>query len=152
VFLDVTHIALPVPAVPEAEEYYASLLGLDLVYRDICVDGEWFGLQRYTDWRAADGATARISVLARGALVLVLSDGTPGSPHGGCELGLRVTLANLNDLRIRVAEHGVDFSENAAGEMRFADRLGVRWHVGIAAFNDPASMGTGARAGRWWPG
>jgi len=152
VFLDVTHLALTVPSVPNAEEYYASLLGLDLVYRDICVEGEWFGLPRHADWLAADGATARISVLARGALVLVLSDGATSSPPGGCEVGLRVTLADLNDLRIRVAEHGVDFSENAAGQMRFVDRLGVRWHVGIAAFNDPASMGTGARAGRWWPG
>lgn len=147
-----THLALPVAAVPEAEEYYASLLGLDIVYRDICVDGEWFGLERYADWRAADGATVHISVLARGALVLVLSDEEPSVPPGPCEVGLRVTLADLNQLRIRVAEHGVDFRENSGGAMRFDDRLGVRWHVGIAAFNNPASMGTGARAGRWWPG
>jgi hypothetical protein len=35
--------------------------------------------------------------------------------------------------------------------MTFDDRLGFRWHVGIAAYNDPASMGAGERTGRWWP-
>lgn len=150
-FLDITHLRIAVDSVPDAEAYYASLFDLALVCRDILVDGEWFGLSPATDWRAADGAECRVSVLARGPLVLVLDEAMPAGTGHPAVLGLRTHLAGLNQLRIRAAEHGVDFVENTADTVSFDDRLGFRWHFGLAAFNDPASMGAGARTGRWWP-
>jgi catechol 2,3-dioxygenase-like lactoylglutathione lyase family enzyme len=152
-FLGLTHITLGVPSVPDAEEYYASLFGLEVAFRDVRIDGEWFGLRPWSDWRAADGADAYLSVLHRDALVIVLEDvlGEGGGAQARSEIGLQVNLANLNELRIRVAEHNVDFRENRADLMTFDDRLGFRWHIGIAAYNDPASMGAGERTNRWWP-
>lgn len=150
-FLGITHLRLPVAAVPEAEAYYLSLLGLDLAYRDILVDGEWYGLPVHADWQAADGASGRISVLAGGPLVLVLSDSDPPRPGTPETVGLLVAFRDLNTLRIRVAEHDVAFRENDAGAFSFDDRFGFRWQVGIAAYNDPASMGAGSRTAKWWP-
>jgi catechol 2,3-dioxygenase-like lactoylglutathione lyase family enzyme len=146
-----THVALTVPDVAEAEDYYRSLFALEVAFRDVEIEGQWYGLRPDSDWRAADGCTARMSALARGPFVLALEEGVAADAGRLNHIGLRMTLENLTHLRIRAHEHGVEVEENRADLLAFRDRYGVRWEIGLVAFDRPASMGAGARTGRWWP-
>lgn len=150
-YLSMTHIALTVPDVPAAEEYYRSLLGLAIAFRDVAINGEWYGLRPGTDWRAADGYTAARSTLSNGALVIAIEQGDACSSGRLQHIGLRLTLEDLTSLRIRAFEHETVVEKNDAGLLTFRDRYGIRWEAGLAAFDEPASLGAGARTGRWWP-
>lgn len=149
-YLGVTHVAITVPDVPAAEDYYRSLLGLTPAFRDVEIDGEWYGLRPDSDWRAADGCTNAVSALGNGALMLFLEQGdqAPGLPH---RIGLHLALEDLTQLRIRAFEHNADIDINHAGLLRFRDRFGIQWEAGLAAYDRPAALGAGARLGRWWP-
>ena len=148
----ITHVALCVEDVAAAEQYYCSLLALEVAFRDIEVEGEWFGLRPEYDWEAADGANAQVCALGRGNLVLALESGRPTSEASRLQhIGLRVSFDDLQSLRIRVAEHEIEAEITRPDLLVFSDRFGVRWEVGIAAYDDPSSMGTGPRTGRWWP-
>lgn len=150
-YLGVTHIALSVPSVPDAEEYYCSLLGLAVAFRDVEVEGEWYSLRPGTDWRAADGWTRAMSALGNGALVLALEEGDRGMTGPVDHIGLRLTLEDLTALRIRAFEHEVTVEENRADLLVFRDRYGVCWEAGLTAYDQLAVMATGNRTGRWWP-
>lgn len=153
-YQSITHVALTVSNVEEAEEYYRSLLGLTVAFRDVRIDGEWYGLRSGYDWRAADGCELAVSVLGNGPLNLALESGEAaenGRSHHLGHVGLRVSLGILDELRIRALEHEAEIVTNRSDLLVFEDRYRIRWEVGIAAYDNPAAMGTGARTGRWWP-
>ena len=151
VYQSITHVALKVANVEEAEEYYHSLLGLTVAFRDVQIEGEWYGLRSGYDWRAADGCELAVSVLGNGPLNLALESGDAPANGRLNHVGLRVSLGVLDELRIRAVEHEAAIVTNRSDLLVFEDRYHIRWEVGIAAYDNPAAMGTGARTGRWWP-
>jgi catechol 2,3-dioxygenase-like lactoylglutathione lyase family enzyme len=150
-YQSITHVSLTVDDVPAAEDYYRSLLALEVAFRDVEVDGAWYGLAPDSDWLAADGCTTRMCALSNGALVLALEEGDGVAGGRLNHIGLRVTLEDLTHLRIRAHEHDTVVETNTADRLVFRDRYGVRWEVGLVAYDRPGAMGTGPRTGRWWP-
>lgn len=149
--LGITHVALRVSNLPEAEAYYAALFGLQVAFREVeCEDG-WRTLRPANDWSAAiaAGHAPGLSVLHGGALTLALEAG-PAQPAGQLShIGLAVAAEQLDALRQRIAALGGNAGLQRADLLVFDDRFGVRWEIAAAPLPPAEQQSSGARAGRW---
>jgi len=72
------HIALVVPDLREAEEYYQSLFQMELIGREAeLVDGKWYTLPAGKSWEDAEAAGIELGMLAlrKGDIVLAFFPG-----------------------------------------------------------------------------
>ena len=79
----IRHIALFVPDLREAEEYYQSLFGMELIGREAELeDGLWYTLPLDKSWDDAEAAGIELGMLAlrKGEIVLALFSGD--APQG----------------------------------------------------------------------
>ena len=143
-----SHIAITVPDLEQAEEYYQALFDMELVTREeLGPDGDR-QLPRDKDWSDARRAGIDLYMVAlrREGFVLALFD--EASPFIG-ELGLpnsRPLFIGLNlpadeIARVRARLPGEDWDQESGG---FRDRYGVGWQFGDGTFS-----GAGDRNGRW---
>ncbi|HZQ37261.1 MAG TPA: VOC family protein [Dehalococcoidia bacterium] len=147
----ISHIALTVPALAEAETYYAALFGLSVAFREVeCGDG-WRTLRPGTGWpeATAAGHAPGLSVLHGGGLVLALEAGPAVEQGTLSHVGLTVEPAELDALRGRLEAQRCRVADQRADLLVFADRFGVRWEVAAAPLPPPAQQSGGARLGRW---
>ncbi len=149
--LGISHIALTVADLPEAERYYAELFDLAVAFREVeCADG-WRTLRAGTGWpeAAAAGYAPGLGVLCGGGLTLALEAG-PGGPSGRLShVGLLVSTEQLTVLRARLARLGGAVDTERSDLVVFDDRFGVRWEVASAPQPPPERQSAGARRGRW---
>ena len=71
----IRHIAMVVPDLKEAEEYYQFLFGMELLGRETKLeDGKWYQLPLNKSWEDSDAAGIEIRMLAlrRGNIVIAL--------------------------------------------------------------------------------
>jgi catechol 2,3-dioxygenase-like lactoylglutathione lyase family enzyme len=75
------HIALFVPDLRAAEDFYGRVFGMDLLFRESDVDGEesWYALPPDKGWQDAERAGIDLAMVAlkRDAFVLALFRGAP---------------------------------------------------------------------------
>lgn len=71
----ITHVAIEVPDLIKAEEFYTTLFNTDVSYRQTEIDGEWYTLPEKTDWEAAikKGVEPEMSFIARDEFFLALA-------------------------------------------------------------------------------
>lgn len=138
------HVALYVgPRFQEAEEYYAALLGMEVVLREgIAADGEWSQLRPELGWE--DVAESRIGMVAlqRGDVILPLFADEP-SGERFYAIGLVVGEDEIAGVAARLSEEERGGS-SAEHWLAFVDRYGLRWQLSTTA----PFRGAGAR-GRW---
>jgi catechol 2,3-dioxygenase-like lactoylglutathione lyase family enzyme len=104
VYRAVTHIAIHIAPLREAEAYYRSLFGLQVAFREAEVNGVWRTLPDTAGWEeaAASGIKLGLSVLGRDSFVLALSAGTDAAAGGRLDhIGLLVDETGLIELRQR---------------------------------------------------
>ena len=143
----VRHIALVVPNLREAEEYYQSLFQMELIGREAELDdGQWYTLPVGKGWEDAEAAGIELSMLAlrKGDFVLALF---PGSNLSGqvWAIGLAMPPAQVAEVRNQLppeAEVILDHSE----QFNFRDRYGISWQ--LVPPGDEFLM-NGDTAGRW---
>jgi len=141
------YVALYVPDLRAAEEFYARLFGMELLFREGKRDGEWRAQRPGEDWSDAETAGAKLLMVAlqRGEFVLALFQGspTPGTVVEIC-LGLdppeeiEAVLASLPENARRLDEPG--------GEIEFEDPFGYVWTLQAP---DVPFVSPDALAGRW---
>ena len=143
-----THVALAAGQLREAEEFYLSLLGLTVTFREAETADGWRTL-RGGGWdaAAAAGIEPGLSSLRRDGIVLALeaADAQPGGDGMLSHLGLAVDDADLAELRQRATELGCRIVTDRDSLLVLDDIYGVRWEVSTSA----ELTSTGARTGRW---
>lgn len=126
----VRHIALVVPDLREAEEYYQSLFQMELIGREAELeDGQWYTLPVGKSWDDAEAAGIELNMLALRKDDIVLAFFPGPNPSGQVfAIGLAMPSAQVAEVKKRLpadAEVLVDESE----QFNFRDRYGITWQL-----------------------
>jgi catechol 2,3-dioxygenase-like lactoylglutathione lyase family enzyme len=144
------HVALHVPDLEHAEEYYRRVFDLDVVTREALSSGNltdddtWAQLPHPATWDDARRAGLEIQMvgLRRGDLLLALF---PGHPRPGTVFLIAVvaTVEEIASVRGRLPDDtAIEVDEDDA--LTFLDPFGFRWQL-----CGPGFAGPGDRHGRW---
>jgi catechol 2,3-dioxygenase-like lactoylglutathione lyase family enzyme len=128
--LQIRHLALFVPDLRAAEEFYCRLLDMRLLFREARVrEGEWYTLRPGQGWDdvAAVGIEMGMIALKRDDFVLALFSGAP-SPGTVVEIGLSLAPEEIEALRGRLPG-GAEVVQHEHGDLMFVDPYGFAWHV-----------------------
>lgn len=143
----VRHIALFVPDLREAEQYYQRLFEMELIGREAHLeDALWYTLPPDRTWEDARAAGIELSMLAlkRGSLVLALF---PGNPRPGqiYMIGLNVPPRDISRIRKRLPSD-VEVWEDEPKALTFRDRYAIIWQIYGSGIGFQSS---GEAHGRW---
>jgi catechol 2,3-dioxygenase-like lactoylglutathione lyase family enzyme len=152
-FRGISHVALLVNDLREAEGYYRHLFGMMVAYRETFLEGEWRTYRSERSWEdlATSWPGPRLSVLRRDGFVLMLEQGEPGGARDQLDhVGIHVEPADLDEMRWRAVDARCQTVTKLATSFVFVDRFQVQWEVSAdSAPDDPLSQSSGIRAGRW---
>lgn len=144
---EVRHIALFVPSLREAEQYYQRLFGMELIGREAHLDDNlWYTLPLDRTWEDAEAAGIELSMLAlkRGSLVLALFPGHP-KPGQIYMIGLNMPRREISRLRKRLPADAEVF-EDRPRAFTFRDRYAIIWQIYESGSDFQSS---GEAQGRW---
>jgi catechol 2,3-dioxygenase-like lactoylglutathione lyase family enzyme len=148
----VTHVALRVERLREAEMFYRSLFALEVAFREAETPDGWWTLPESADWDDAQrtGIDLGLVMLYRGGLRLALEAADAVAEDGQLShVGVFVDEGELTRLRAVTADLGCKIVLDRAQALIFDDAFGVRWELNSFIYDDPPSLSTGARTGRW---
>ena len=141
------HIALFVPDLQEAEGYYQSLLGMELIGREAELeDGLWYTLPSDRGWVDARAAGIDLGMVAlrKGDIVLALFAGDV--PQGQVfAIGLTLSSEEIAGIRSRLPA-GEELTQGQPDHLEFRDPYQILWQ--ISAPGDQFRT-AGDFAGRW---
>jgi catechol 2,3-dioxygenase-like lactoylglutathione lyase family enzyme len=148
-----THLALRVERLRAAEAFYCELFALEVAFREAETPDGWRTLPTRADWADAKAAGVRLDLvmLYRDGFRLALEGVDRVSPPGLLShVGVYADESELERLRERAEGTGckiVTFDRERS--LVIDDPFGVRWELNTFAYDDPPSLSTGARTGRW---
>lgn len=147
----VTHIALTVPALRTAEEFYCALFGLSVAFREAKTAAGLATLPPGLDWTEAERAGVKLDqiMLHRPGFNLALETGESGNVGPLSQFGVQWSEADLARLRATAPECGCQVLAERADLFVFRDPFGVQWEITTNAYDDPARYSNGVRNGRW---
>jgi catechol 2,3-dioxygenase-like lactoylglutathione lyase family enzyme len=148
-YRSVTHLALRVADLRQAEEFYGALFDLRVAFREADVADGWRTLPEGAGWEDAQaaGISLDLSVLHRDALRLALERAGEGFVAGGrlSHVGLEITDVEMERLRQAAPGLGCQIVQDRRGLLLVDDPYGVRWELTTGyALRNP-----GAVTGRW---
>jgi catechol 2,3-dioxygenase-like lactoylglutathione lyase family enzyme len=126
------HIALVVPDLRQAEEYYQSLFGMDLIGREaILKDGLWYTLPFDKGWDDAQAAGIDLGMLAlrKGEMVLALFSGD--APQGQVfAIGLAMPAEEIAEIRSRLSSNAMVWTDKP-DKLEFRDPYQIIWQISV---------------------
>jgi catechol 2,3-dioxygenase-like lactoylglutathione lyase family enzyme len=144
------HVALRVPDLQQAEEFYQHVFGLDVVTRETLTGGSltdderWAQLPPTASWDDARRAGVEIQMvgLRCGDLLLALF---PGDPQPGTVFLIAITASaeEVASVRGRLPA-GTPVETDEVDALTFIDPFGFRWQL-----CGPGFTGPGDAHGRW---
>jgi catechol 2,3-dioxygenase-like lactoylglutathione lyase family enzyme len=145
----VRHIALVVPDLRAAEEYYQQLFDMTIVTREApLADGLWYALPHDKRWENAVEAGIDLAMVAlrKDNLVLALFQGV-AAPGQVFAIGLYVAEAEIGRIRDRMPPDAI-ILDDKPDSLGFIDRYRINWQI-----STPGSefQGSGDITGRWIP-
>lgn len=148
----VTHIALRVLKLQDAEAFYGTLFDLAVAWREAeTVDG-WRTLPPDTSWSDAEAAHIHLGLvmLYRPGFALALEAVDEVAMLGQLShIGLHVDSHELARLRQHAIHLGCRIVHDHATTVVFDDPFGVRWEPTTIDYTAPRQYSTGARTGQW---
>jgi catechol 2,3-dioxygenase-like lactoylglutathione lyase family enzyme len=147
-----THVALRVERLREAETLYRGLFALEVAFREAGTADGWATLPDSADWDDAERAGLRLGLvmLHRDGFHLALEAADAVAPNGLLShLGVLADEQELGRLREVAPAAGCEIVVDHQRALVLVDPLGVRWELNSFAYDDPHSLSTGARRGRW---
>jgi catechol 2,3-dioxygenase-like lactoylglutathione lyase family enzyme len=128
----VTHIALVVPDLREAETFYQSVFDMELIGREaVRADGLWATLPFDQGWDDAEVADIELSMVAlrKDQFVLALFRGaaTPGQVY---VIGLAMPAEEIAGVRARMPE-GVFDRGGSPDRLEFRDPWQITWQISL---------------------
>ncbi len=148
----VTHIALRVERLREAEVFYRELFGLQVAFREAETREGWDTLPAEKSWDDVERAGIELGLvmLYRDAFRLALEAVDSVTKDGQLShIGVLTDPDELARLRKLVASAGLEVAADREQALVFDDPFGVRWELNTFPYDDPQSLSTGARLGRW---
>lgn len=142
------HIALFVPDLRAAEDFYRRIFGMDVLFRESDLDGEesWYTLPPERGWDDAETAGIELAMVAlkRDEFVLALFRGAP-QPGTVLEVCFGLAAEEIERVRARLREDVIT-PEHRERWLRFDDPFGFRWTL-----QEPhvSFVSSGKIAGRW---
>lgn len=142
----VSHIALFVPNLQEAERFYKDLFEMELIGREVeKEDGLWYTLPFDKGWEdaTAAGIDVGMSALRRGKFVLALFRGAhpPGQVFA---IGLSATEEEIKAIYERLSPD-IKIEEFQPGRLEFLDPYHITWQIAV----EPTFRTAGDFANRW---
>jgi catechol 2,3-dioxygenase-like lactoylglutathione lyase family enzyme len=147
-----THVALRVGDLRQAEAYYRTLFALEVAWREADTPDGWATLPTGAEWDDAERAGFHLDLvmLHRDGVRLALeATDTVVGPGQLSHLGIFVDEQDLDRLRDAAVAAGSRIIVDREQALIFDDAFGVRWELNTFAYDDPPSMSTGVRMGRW---
>jgi catechol 2,3-dioxygenase-like lactoylglutathione lyase family enzyme len=147
----VTHIALIVSPLRQAEEFYQTLFALEVAFREAETAAGWYTLPSDAGWDDAQAAGITLSLcsLHRDAFTLALEAGSNSGGGRLSHIGVQVDAQELSRLRVVASTLGCQVVQDGQAILVFDDPYGVRWEMTTSSYDDPRRLSTGARMGRW---
>jgi catechol 2,3-dioxygenase-like lactoylglutathione lyase family enzyme len=147
-----THVALRVERLREAETFYCELFALDVAWREAETPEGWQTLPQAAGWDDAERAGVQLGIvmLYRDGVRLALEAVDSVTDDGQLShVGVLVDDGELERLRRIARAAGCAIVVESERALIFDDLFGVRWEFNTFSYDDPPSMSTGARTGRW---
>jgi catechol 2,3-dioxygenase-like lactoylglutathione lyase family enzyme len=148
-YRSVTHVALRVAELRQAEGFYVALFGLLVAFREAQVADGWRTLPEGAGWEDAQaaGVTLDLSVLHRDALHLALERAGEGFVAGGrlAHVGLEISEVELERLLEAAPRLGCEIVQQRRGLLVLDDPYGVRWEL----TTEYTLRNPGVASGRW---
>ena|SRR2546422_6290180 len=147
------HLALRVERLRAAEAFYCELFALEVAFREAETPEGWQTLPTQAGWAEAEAAGVELDLvmLYRDGFRLALESVDRVSPPGLLShVGVYADDSELERVRERAEGVGckiVTFDRERS--LVIDDPFGVRWELNTFAYDDPPSLSTGARTGRW---
>ena len=139
------HVAMVVPDLRAAEEYYRSVFDMELIGREAPQpDGLWYTLPFDKDWddAAAAGVTLAMVALRKDQFVLALFQGE-AAPGQVVFVGLSMPADDIAGVRSRLPQGA---PEGPPDWLEFTDPYGITWQLSKPGNEFRTS---GDWAGRW---
>lgn len=127
------HVALNVPDLRDAEDYYAALFGMTVLFREAHLrEGEaatWATLPPDRGWddAAAAGVTLGMVALQRDDLILALFPGAWSGEQIN-KLGIVMDDQAIDEVAARLPT-GTSLVSHRCGSLEFLDRYRIRWQL-----------------------
>ncbi len=145
------HVALLVPELRAAEEFYVDLFGMAVLFREGPLEPGgpsaevWGTLPDDRSWDDAEAAGLAIGLVAlqRDDVILPLFAAEPTGVQAYA-IGLVMDAAEIEAIRSRLPDD-VTVETEGVGWLAFVDRFGVRWQLSDTA----PFRSAGEREGRW---
>jgi catechol 2,3-dioxygenase-like lactoylglutathione lyase family enzyme len=128
----VSHIALFVPNLQEAEKFYKDLFEMELIGREIeKEDGLWYTLPFDKGWEDAEaaGMDLGMSALRKGKFVLALFSGS-NPPGQVFAIGLSATEEEIKAIHERLAPD-IKIEEFQPDRLEFLDPYRITWQIAV---------------------
>lgn len=142
----VSHIALFVPDLQEAERFYKNLFDMELIGREtVKEDGLWYTLPFDKDWEDVKTAGLNLNMLAlrKGDFVLALFKGE--KPIGQVYvIGLGTSEEEIRSIHSR-KQSDIEILESRQDFLEFIDPYQIIWQIGV----NPVFRTSGDFADRW---
>jgi len=141
------HIALLVPDLRAAEEYYQVVFEMEVIGREALLeDGLWYTLPFDKGWEDAEAAAIDLGMLAlrKGDFVLALFRGNAvyGQMYA---IGLAMPAEEIARVRVRLTEDA-EVIENGPAYLTFRDPCQIIWQISVSGDEFRTA---GDFAGRW---
>ena len=144
--ISVSHIALFVPDLQEAEKFYMDLFNMELIGREIEKENDlWFTLPFNKGWEdaIASGIDLDMTALRKGNFVLALFRGT--NPSGQIYvIGLNATQEDIKTIHNKLSPD-IEIEEFQTDRLEFIDPYCITWQIAV----EPVFRTAGDFANRW---
>jgi catechol 2,3-dioxygenase-like lactoylglutathione lyase family enzyme len=137
----------------EAEVFYRELFALEVAFREAETPDGWFTLRASADWDAAEAAGIDLGLvmLYRDGLRLALEVADAIEESGRLShVGVFVDGDEFARIRVASERLGCEIVDDNPRALIIDDPFGIRWELNSFPYDDPPSLSTGARAGRWF--
>lgn len=124
------HIALVVSNLKEAEEYYRTMFGLEILGRETMLnDGQWYQLPLDKEWEDFDAAGTEIMMLAlrKGDVVIALFSG-PELQGQVFSIGLTMSEADIAEVRAQLPPD-ITILIDHRSRLHFIDSYRILWQL-----------------------
>lgn len=148
----VTHIALRVTSLRDAETFYCMLFDLAVAWREAETADGWKTLPLDKSWDDAQAAHIHLGLvmLHRLGFALALEAVDEVTDAGQLShIGVQVSVSELDRLRHDALRLGCQVIHDQPTTLVFDDPYGVRWEPTTIDYTEPRQYSTGARAGKW---
>jgi catechol 2,3-dioxygenase-like lactoylglutathione lyase family enzyme len=148
----VTHIALRVADLQQAEAFYTELFDLQVAWREAERATGWATLPPNKTWDDVHAANQELDLVMvyRPGLALALERATDIHPAGTLShVGISADAHAVASISQRAQQINCTIIQQSARAVVFQDPFGVQWECSQADYSDPVQLSTGARMGQW---